>query len=786
MNISDDPHPGHLETHLPCCRGLSLDPVSMSVTTPRRSTSASPSFNANSRKCGEPRKFARATGIKTERYVTHATRSNTTEQTLTTSQTQNRPAGRSPGELPPPPPRIFFGRDQIIEEVVRSSECLTPTALIGVGGIGKTSIALTVLHNDRVKERFGDHRRFIRCDQFPRASLAHFLRRLSEVIGASIKNPEDLTSLRPFLASEEMLIALDNVESLLDPQRPNAGEIYSAIEELGEFSNISLLITSRISTIPPNYEMLEVPTLPMEAARDTFYRIYKRGEQSDSANDILEKLDFHPLSITLLATVGHQNKWGISRLTKEWKRRRTSLLQTEHNKSLAATIELSLASPMFQNLGPDAREFLGVVAFYPQGVDENNLDWFFPAIPNRAEIFDKFCILSLTHRSEEFITMLAPLRDYLSPKDPLASPLLCMTRDRYFSKLSGPLDSSRQDFGENRWIVSEDVNVEHLLDVLTSIDPCPEHVWCICESFINHLCFHKPRLTALGSKIERLPSDHPLKPWLLSVLLGLVSGIGNLSEYNRLLPEVVKLWRDTGNPCCGAIASLASVRSSSTLKEMTPLVTMMLGIAGALKHIPGQIDGLLDCANLSHQDGQFDAALESASRALALLTEHAPQLSSYRCHYTLGEIHRSKGTTEKAIEHFQAALGLVSSRGSDEEAFRVHYSLAEVFLGEGRFDAANTHIEQAKRCAPDNASSAQATLLQALIWGGEGRFKEAAPELLRATDASLELGPPVIPGLRGMVQEIARVLLEDPPGESDPDGECWALRSCVASRAHYI
>ena len=646
-----------------------------------------------------------------------------------------------PGESPPPPKRIF-GRDGLIEEIVGFAGQLMPIALVGCGGIGKTSIALKVLHDGRIKRRFGDDRRFIPCDKF-HPSLAHFLCRLSKAIGAGIENPEDLSPLRRFLSSKEMMIVLDNADFILDPQGQNAREIYSAIEELSQFGNIFLCITSRISTVPADCQILEIPTLSMKAARDVFHHIYKLEKQSNSVDGILEQLEFHPPSIALLATVGYQSRWNTERLVEEWEQHGTALLETKHMTSPAETIELSLASPSLRDFGPDARELLGVIAFYPQGVNESNLDWLLPETPNIAEIFDNFCILSLTYRSGGFVTMLPQLREYFSPKDPLSSPLLCVTRDYYFSRLSAVSDVKD---GEGRWIISEDANVEHLFDVVTSIDANSDNVWGACIEFLSRLYWHKPRSIGFGQRIEGLPDDHPSKPHGLFWLSNLAQLAGDHSERARLLTKALELWKAVGDlPGATMKLRLQSIANSEKAlhEEAIRRAREALEICEQIGDPREQTRSLIDLARVLASADQLDAAEESAFRAITLLSQDSDQLLLCHSHRLLGGIYDSKGNKAKAIEHFEVALEITSSHDWHHNIPAFSMVLAMVLSQEGRFDEANAHIERAKRYAAQAKSaldSAQLMGVQGTIWAQEGKYEEAASELSRAADAFEELG----------------------------------------------
>ena len=115
-----------------------------------------------------------------------------------------------------------------------------------------------------------------------------------------------------------MIPLLDNAESTPDPQGTDAREIYSAVQESTRFSNICLIITSSVSAVPSHCRRLVLPTLLRKAACNIFHDIYDNGGRSDLTNNLAQHLDYHTLSITLLATAASHNMWIFNELAKKW------------------------------------------------------------------------------------------------------------------------------------------------------------------------------------------------------------------------------------------------------------------------------------------------------------------------------------------------------------------------------------------------------------------------------------------------------------------------------------
>ena len=242
-------------------------------------------------------------------------------------------------------------------------------------------------------------------------------------------------------------------------------------------------------------------------------------------------------------------------------------------------------------------------------------------------------------------------------------------KGRYCSRLwisSVPKETS---FGENRWITSEDVNIEHLLGIFASVDANSENVWEACANFAKHLSKHKPRLVTLASNVEVLPDNHPSKPRCLSSFSELFDLTGRYPERKRSLTHTLRLDRERGDDPRTAmtLSALADVNQDLDLLEEGILqLKEVLEIYERCSDIHGQKVSLYALASLFIANDQPGAAEETISRAIKSLppNERNGPCDDYQPHHITGRACQSRGETEAAISHFEQALVIGSPSSS--------------------------------------------------------------------------------------------------------------------------
>ena len=294
-----------------------------------------------------------------------------------------------------------------MNEVLDLTDQVASTALFGPVGVGKSFVARTLLDHERTQAKFGTNRHLMRCDDLT-SSLDGFLERLSDVINTD--RVVSTTQLQSHLeSSPPFILLLDGVDLILDPLAPEAEEISATIEELGSFPHVCLVTTSRMNPKIRGFHRIEVP-IPSEGdARDTFYN-FCNLDRSPALDDLITKLDFHPLSIDLFTRSVRDNEWDESVLLKAWGDGQTSVLETNYYECLNDAMELTFRCPTIQNLGATARDALQAIAAFPHGIKECRFESAFPNITREA--VDVLCRFSLIYRQDGFVKMLSPFRFY--------------------------------------------------------------------------------------------------------------------------------------------------------------------------------------------------------------------------------------------------------------------------------------------------------------------------------------------------------------------------------------
>ncbi|KAG5349292.1 hypothetical protein C0989_004805, partial [Termitomyces sp. Mn162] len=133
----------------------------------------------------------------------------------------------------PTRPRVFVGRSDLVQSATDALLKFHHVALIGPGGIGKSSIARAVLNDEVIVSKFKARRYFIQFDNINvnQVNLKTFLDQIARALGfATPVNAYNL--ITKTLSTAETLLVLDNAETFLDATM-DAGWITDAIDGFG-------------------------------------------------------------------------------------------------------------------------------------------------------------------------------------------------------------------------------------------------------------------------------------------------------------------------------------------------------------------------------------------------------------------------------------------------------------------------------------------------------------------------------------------------------------------------
>ncbi|KAJ7903111.1 P-loop containing nucleoside triphosphate hydrolase protein, partial [Mycena leptocephala] len=331
----------------------------------------------------------------------------------------------------PSKPKIFHGRESELEDIMNILDQESPRiAILGGGGMGKTSLARAVLHHPDTCTKFS-HRYFVSAEST--TSSIELAALIAQHLGLEVQ--QDLTRPVVTLFSQlpSSLLVLDNLETPWEPIQSRSG-VEEFLSLLTDVPHLALIITMRGAERPARVRWTRPCLLPLkplsdEAARQIFIDVTDNSHNIDEINQLLWFTDNMPLAVDLLAHLVDYE--GLSNVLTRWETRRTNLLSAGHDRqsNLDVSIGISLSSPRITSGG---RELLSLLSILPDGLSDAELIQSNLPIQNILRCKATLLGTSLAYQDDrKRLRSLVPIREYIQQYFP-PSQILIQSIGKYF------------------------------------------------------------------------------------------------------------------------------------------------------------------------------------------------------------------------------------------------------------------------------------------------------------------------------------------------------------------
>ncbi|KAF9001132.1 hypothetical protein BDQ17DRAFT_1327363 [Cyathus striatus] len=570
-------------------------------------------------------------------------------------------------------------------------------AILGQGGIGKTSLALAALHHGDIIDRY-PQRYFIACDSSGSVEELHNAMTLSLGIENARKPGRAIVEyFEARTENNDALLVLDNFESPWEgPRRPKTEEFLSA---LCGVKRLSVIVTIRGTERPsgPRWTrpfLSPLQPLSFEAAKSIFVEISDEPEDDPHIPELLHLTDNLPLAVKLLAQLASFE--GCASVLLRWKEEKAYLYTDGEDKTsnLDISIGLSLSSPRFR-AHRGARELLTAIALLPDGISDAALKQIGMPI---LGILKSLAYVDNSGR----LKCLTPIREYMLKIHP---PSL---------ELYAPLGNFRDNppTGLVRQINSNLGNIASLIRFALELsgEARREALRCVIKLTIvdTFTGFDTTSLLSLiKHDVEELEKDEWGGWYWYAVALSV--GTHDAANHRTNLWNAVHVFEAVGNKdgLVRAYNALALSEYSfhyddASLDRVDIMACMEKSIQASIESKNARLQGIAHhaMAQVWKFSGKLYEALKSLQEAKDLAKVSGSSMLEIRCLIQEGSIHLNNGNFTLALTALKQSTAIFTALGVEESSpatMTKDYYLAAVYYFKSEYSESRNVLSRLSR-----------------------------------------------------------------------------------------